>query len=762
MIRRPLLTPAQRANLLSFFAAVYGLAIAIGAYPLWLRPAPPGQPPGYMTSIHLDAHASFRFFASVVLLVLGVPLAARRIIDLLTRADTRAWARNGTVATVLVALWYASITRNLLWTLLPSAAAVAACVLLRRLDARFSRRDAILLPTIGAVLIALIDSTGFSVEQSLLAAVVIVFAIRLIIVLLRRKDGLRPALCFAFAPLGVMLQSHFFARDQRYAGWPALLIAIVTPFVLRLLVRDTPAARRRLRVAIVFAVYPLASYGYASATSLFTAEARPRVDFFEDSDHLAPANELLRGEKPYRDIVPLHGLIQDALLDEVMLWHGPVRIGTVLKARTTLAPLAAIAAYALAAGAAGSPDVAMFSVFGAALFGYSMPSVRFLPLIAAVAVAVFALRRRSRVLLGISAAVAVIAFLMSVDFGGYAAATVLIAALMFGGGRAERLGAVAAAAAGGFAAFTVAAVAMLAGGYFVDFVRVTLFEVLSLRPMYVLTPFTPPAGFDRPFPEMLASIFEPRVILYFVWIITLLMLGAVAARGIRSRGLRRRQVEAVALLGASVVVIGISYAARHHLYFEFAAIPLVIAAIWTMLRARSSAPRLLGGTCIALLMVIAAITSHISVVAIVRHARGPMDPAWREVGLPRAQGALFRDKDIAVIDTVYRYASAHLHGPDDTFFDFTNRGVLYFLLDRNVPVRQIQPAEYETEERQREVIALIANNPWVKFAIVPTAPDQGIDNVGNETRAPLVWKYLQDHFEPDFREGAVEIWKRRN
>jgi hypothetical protein len=758
MISRPLLTPSQRANLLSLFAAVYGLAVAVAAYPLWLRPAPPDQAPGYMTSLHMDAHASFRFFASIIFLVLAVPLASRRIVDLLTRADTRAWARNGAVATVFISLWCASIGHNLAWTLIPSGLAIATCVLLRRVDVRFSRRDAILLPTIGTVLIAIIDSRGLSVERSLLVAVALVFAIRIAVALMRRTEGLRPALCFALAPLGLLLQSHFFGRDQRYVAWPALLIALVTPFLLRVFLRDTPRSRRRLRATIVFAIYPLAAYGYASAMSLVTAELRPRVDFFEDGQHLAPANEVFRGEKPYRDIVPPHGLIQDALLDVALLRHGPVRIGTVLKGRGTLSGLVAIAGYAIAAGVTGSADAAMFSVFGAALFGYSTGSTRFLPSLVALALAVFAIRRRSRRFLAAAAAVAVVAFLTSLEFGAYAAVTVLIAALMFRGGR-ERARAIGAAIVGGLAAFAVAAAAMMAGGYLLEFFRVTFFEVLSLGPVYAL-PFAVPSGFARSFPELLASLSEARTFVYFVWIAALLGLGTLLARGIRSRGLRRRQVECMAVVASWIVLAGISYAERQHVYFHFAVIPLVTAFILLLLRARNAATRVAGGAIIAMLIVVGAITSHISVIAIVREARGPMDREWHEVALPRAQGALFKDTDIAVIDIVDRYSNAHLRG-DDTFFDFTNRALLYFLLDKSIPVRQIEPAFYETDERQREVIALVQNNPRVRFAIVPTAPDQGVDKVGNETRAPLVWKYLQDHFEPDLRDGAVEIWKRK-
>ena len=46
-MRRPILTPAQRAILLSVCTAVYGIAVAFATYQHWLKPAPAGQLPGY-------------------------------------------------------------------------------------------------------------------------------------------------------------------------------------------------------------------------------------------------------------------------------------------------------------------------------------------------------------------------------------------------------------------------------------------------------------------------------------------------------------------------------------------------------------------------------------------------------------------------------------------------------------------------------------------------------------------------------------------
>src|SRR5258705_9112571 len=109
--------------------------------------------------------------------------------------------------------------------------------------------------------------------------------------------------------------------------WPPLVIALVTPFLLR------PFARLRLRAAIAFVVYPLAAYAYFSATSLLAAEGMPHADLFEDSHNLLAASEMLRGELLYREVIPSHGLMQDGLLPYAALRTGPDTLGRVLKVR---------------------------------------------------------------------------------------------------------------------------------------------------------------------------------------------------------------------------------------------------------------------------------------------------------------------------------------------------------------------------------------------------------------------------------------------
>jgi hypothetical protein len=224
---------------------------------------------------------------------------------------------------------------------------------------------------------------------------------------------------------------------------------------------------------------------------------------------------------------------------------------------------------------------------------------------------------------------------------------------------------------------------------------------------------------------------------------------------------RRSRLDTLVVLAAFVVVCGIAYAERHHLYFKTVVPALLTATVMTMLHARLPLVRL-GGWAVALLVLILAHpTVHLSITAMLRHARGPIDPTVREiVDVVRARGALFPARDAAMIASVNRYVPLHVP-PGATFFDFTNRGLLYFLFDRDCPIRQIEVAFYETEGRQREVIARIGRNPNVRAALVPpSANSPDVDGVPNAVRAPLVWQYLQQHFTPDFQEGDVVFWRR--
>ena len=267
--------------------------------------------------------------------------------------------------------------QDILWTALPALIAATLFVLLRRVDIDFGRRDAILLPTFIAVLLGLIDMTNLPVERAMPIAAGIVMAVRIAIVFVGSGRKLKvpklstfdltPSLAFAAAPLGLVLQTHFFARDQRYAGWPAIAIAVLTPFVMRAFVRNRPDIRRRIRIAVAFAIFPIVAYSYISDVSLFTAEHFQRVDLFEDSHHLAPGWEIFHGARPYKDVVPMHGLIDDGLLDAAIMRFSKPNIGAVMKIRGTIATLIGPALYFLAFAATGSPEAGILRANGAGI-----------------------------------------------------------------------------------------------------------------------------------------------------------------------------------------------------------------------------------------------------------------------------------------------------------------------------------------------------------------------------------------------------------
>ena len=98
--------------------------------------------------------------------------------------------------------------------------------------------------------------------------------------------------------------------------------------------------------------------------------------------------------------------------------------------------------------------------------------------------------------------------------------------------------------------------------------------------------------------------------------------------------------------------------------------------------------------------------------------------------------------------------------PNETFFDFANMPILYYLFDRRCPVRQPEVPFYESETLQREVIARLDGDPTVRAALVQF-PNQGfvaIDGVPNAIRAPLVAQYLREHFAPAYASDGVVFW----
>src|SRR3954454_5411211 len=521
---------ARRDLILRIGAALWGFAIAISLLPFWLGPPPPGQLPGFATSMGLDARAPMRYLLSLILVPLLWTFALRPILNILVNDDTRAWARNAFTASAIGILWFVIITRSLAWVVIAPAIVLAVVLLVRKVDARFSRHDLILLPVLATTYLALLDLLPRSVEQVLLLSALIVFLVRIAIVLIRRDSVLPPGPCFALAPLGLVLQSSFNSYDIRHSPWAPLALAVISPLLVRALIRDTAAMRARFRAALRYVVYPLAAYAYLSATSQIAAEGMPRADLFEDQQHVVPAAEMLRGEKAYRDIIPAHGFVQDALVDYVAFRTGPVTLGRALKFRGVISGTIIIAHYALVVAATGSAELGLASTFLAMLLGTAGGSIRVLPAIATLALIAYALRRRNPRWLAAAGVGVVICILTSLDHGAYTLIALLISAIRF---PSDRKRAFLSSAAGLGGAAIVAFAAMALNGIAVDFVRVTLFEIASLGPVYTLTYFDAPPAMQHAnnIPEVLGALLDKSAFLYVFWpVMMLLVVVAMTSR----------------------------------------------------------------------------------------------------------------------------------------------------------------------------------------------------------------------------------------
>ncbi|MEA2414519.1 MAG: hypothetical protein QOI58_1176, partial [Thermoanaerobaculia bacterium] len=577
---------ARRDLILRIGAAIWGFAIAISLLPFWLGPPPPGQLPGYATSMGLDARAPMRFVLSLILVPLLWTYALRPILNILGRNDTRDWARNAFTSSAIGILWFVIITRSLAWVLIAPAIVLAIAVALRKLDARFTRRDLILLPVLATVYLALLDLTPQAVDKLALLSALVVFLVRIAIVPIRRETGLPPALCFALAPLGLALQSSFNSYDIRHSPWSPLALAVISPLLLRALIRDSPATQVRFRAALRYVIYPLAAYAYISATSQLAAEGMPRADLFEDQQHVVPAAEMLRGEKAYRDIIPAHGFVQDALVDYVAFSTGPVTLGRALKFRGVISATIIIAHYALVAAATGSPEVGLASTFLAMLLGTAGGSIRLLPAIATVALIAYALRRRDPRWLIAAGVGVVVCILTSLDHGAYTLITLLIAVIRF---PADRKRAFVSAAIGGGAAAIVAFAVMALDGIAIDFVRVTLFEIASLGPVYTLNVFEAPAALlhVNNIPEVLGALLDKSSYLYVFWPVMMLLVVVALTSRTPMTPRRRAHREAFLIIAVYGILTAISYAERHHLLWLFVAAPLITIAIFRMFRSRN-------------------------------------------------------------------------------------------------------------------------------------------------------------------------------
>jgi len=551
--------------------------------------------------------------------------------------------------------------------------------------------DAILLAAWLPLYFAFLDVFRGNPHWLLVAAAAVIAAMRFAL----------PAHAFALAPLAILLQLTSLP--------PVLAIVwiIATPLLLRRI--NLHRAVPWVYALFVFA-YPLALLGITNV---------PYLDFFEDGHELVVAHELERGERPYADIVPVHGLISDGGLDAIVDGDS---VSTILRSRRVLSALNLVAIYAVVLAAAGSADLGLLAVFLAiALVPAATIWLRTIPALFALAATCASIRLRSRRWMVGAGILAVIAFLFAMDFGVYSAIVAFIVA--------ARMRMLRAFLAGLASAIFVTAIAFVLGHFAIPFMHTTLFELLPAGRVYVPGPLQMP----------------PDRVMFVIWIAAVVFAAATA----RTRMRRRDAVWAIALWA---VVAGLSYAQRRHDYAAFVLPAFVVVVTWLIARRQ----RLAAACMVIVVVFVAHPLRHIFNVATPLRRAGGVQPGGSDA---LVSGVVVAPKIALGIESARHFVQTL--PPGSTWFDFSNSPSLYFLLDRQCPTRQHQVPFYESEAEQREVIATLERDRSIRAALIACpGGDNAIDGVPNHVRAPLVWQYLQTHFKPAHDSDGVIFWIR--
>lgn len=576
----------ERRLILTTSAAIFGISAGIALLPLWLCPAKPGQLPGYMTSAGLDAGASFHFLTGLVICTFFCALAIRPFAERL--ANARTWVIASIAASLSSALWIALAQEGVLIVTVVPLAFAALCYLLRGIPQRFTRSDVILIPAFFSVFLALHDlTTGATHPQRVIFSALLVATTRVLLPLVRRGRPLRFGHYFAAAPIALLLQTHYLGYSKRHAGWPSLVITLATPFALRL-ISATGTRRRRMRMAIAWIVHPATILCLANATSLLTAEGLVRADLFEDSHNLTIASEMLRGERPYRDIMPAHGLIQDGLLDFLILETRDVTAGHAVSTRGVIGSMVWVADYAIAAGVTGSADAGLLAYFLGVALGTPGGGFRMTPAFFAIAALACAVRRREPGWFRWAAILVIFAGLTSLDFGFYSAVAMIAAIVRLPS--SIRRTAVRSAIRGGIIAGGTLLLGLTIAGITGPFIRTTLFEVATLGPVYAMMPYAaPPLLKQHAFPpDFLLGIFDNASLSVLLWCACVLGVAISISTGRRASHLGPHK-GALTVVAVMIIACGLSYAERQHAYAAQLTAPLLVALMTLVIAAAHAA-----------------------------------------------------------------------------------------------------------------------------------------------------------------------------
>lgn len=734
--------------------AVLGLALAlvVGRAVTWQ--AAPDQVPGVAKVSGIDPRVDVLRWAlfltlPVVFAWLGAHLGRRFPAGTLP-ANINSLRLPAPVFGILIALPVV-LTRDLARALLVAAAGTVLCWVAVNGRRSLPRRGSIALPVVTAYAVLLWtlllrSAISRGVGAWTLALTMVGIAIGLAWVLgsgdLERGAPFLGAAVFLLPVAGWAGRSESISVAAAAAG-------LLLPFLAVLAGRWVPAFSRWCRPLAVFVLLPGC---FTALAATYSFRGPSTMDVFEDGHGLLPASDYLRGEVAYRDFVPAHAFLGDGGLQlaGLALFEDSYR-GAVLPARI-IGVFYWLVIFLLGLAATGSPAAAFAAVALSFLAFPEFAFLRGLPSIAATAIALYASRTRSEGAWYWSGLAVALSLLWAVEFALY---TLPVLAVAIWISRGDRIRILRSTVSGLVTGFLAVCGLFLALGVAGDFLETTFLYVPSLLPAYATGP-TRLRGFG------LFSFLREKDAFFLAFCGSATV--ALGAQIPRAPSVGQRARGSLPIL-AWVLVACLSVVERNHVEYAAALVPLglVMLARWLKGHRRWNAPR---AAAAAVLLVCGLIVwrprASVPNIAFAVVAPVGVNALASFPELPRARGAVFAADDARIVRSTKRFLESVALTPSDTWFDFSSKPGLYFLFDRDCPVRYSETGFYEALERQQEVIESIERNPRVKAVLMTASTwSESIDGVSNATRAPLVAEYVRSRFEPHYEQDGVQFWLRR-
>lgn len=531
----------------------------------------------------------------------------------------------------------------------------------------------------------------------------------------------------------------------------ALAIALLLAAIIGIRVK-TPLSPRATWRLCAFVIFPALIYLVSYAT---TAEGVQSIDLFHRGESIGPASDYLRGKVPFKDTFPLHGMLEDGVLDAWLMQLFGRSLEVSVVSGVILGGFLAVSIWFLGLAVFESIPLAMLCVAMGAWT--TAENNRTFFQVAAVALFWNALKRRSRWSAIFSGAFAGVALFFSYEIGLYTIVAAIIVLIFMRRVMWEFFAGVAL----GAAPFVIY---LLARGALGDFAITS----------FVTIPNIIDAVWSMPFPD-LVSTFRQNLNLHtladfvlfekFHLVLSPLTI-AIAAVYLIQRGLRRRFDDFdFALLVLTVFAAVTQRTAfgraefRHQYFAAFLVGPMLVMLAILFTRKLRETWRDGGKAFVAAIVV-----AIVPVIGILLWIPDLINIRIDDL-LNYQRRVLHIVRDGHAEEVAFRIGAVseeirRLTKRNEPMFDFSNQPAFYFFADRPNPTRFYQVPILSPREFQAETIRVLDRaKPKV---IIRTSPENldRFDGVPNELRAQAVSAYIDDCYRFYKSVRGVELWTR--